>query len=62
MVLAYAEPLSNHLQRPARQTDRPGASALRELEFLHLLAVAPCDFDASSDEAGERGDSHPVAA
>ena len=61
-MLAYAEPLSNHLQRPARQTDRPSASALRELEFLHLLAVAPCDFDVVGDEADQRGDSSSPAA
>jgi hypothetical protein len=59
MTLAYAEPFGDFLQRPAPQIERPSASALRELEFLHLLAAAPCDLDVAGEEPE---DSHPVAA
>ena len=55
MTLAYAEPLVDY----RRQVDRPSASALRELEFLHLLAVAPCDLDVVDEDPA---DSQPVAA
>jgi hypothetical protein len=55
MVLAYAEALFNQLQRPGRQIDRPSASALRELEFLRLLAAAPCDLDVAREDADDSG-------
>jgi hypothetical protein len=55
MLPAPVAPYLDERSRP----DGPSASALRELEFLHLLAVAPYD---QGDDLEDPQAAQPVAA